>query len=103
MLGSYLSSNVLEKSCTSKVLLPVVELSWKLLYFLWNLTPNVMFPLDIVGLCGWETHQWHPEPPRSTAQKVSVFGVILARIFPHSNWIRRDKEYLSVFSPNAEK
>ena len=85
MLGCYLSSNVLEKPCTNKVLLPVVELSRKLHYFLSNLTPNVMFHLDIVGLCGSETHQWHPEPPRSTAQKVSVFGVILARILPHSN------------------
>ena len=85
MLGSYLSSNVLEKPCTNKVLLPVVELSLKLLYFLSNLTANVMFPLDIVGLCGSETHQWHAEPPRSTAQKASVFGVILAHILPHSN------------------
>ena len=38
-----------------------------------------------------------------TAWKVSVFGVILARIFPHSDWLRRDTEYLSVFSPNAGK
>ena len=34
-----------------------------------------------------------------TAWKVSVFGVSLLRIFPHSDWIR----YLSVFSPNAGK
>ena len=27
----------------------------------------------------------------------------LVRIFPHSDWIRRDTEYLSVFSPNAGK
>ena len=27
----------------------------------------------------------------------------LVCIFPHSNWIRRDAEYLSVFSPNARK
>ena len=32
---------------------------------------------------------------------MSVFGVILVRIFPHLDWIRRDMEYLSVFSPNA--
>ena len=25
----------------------------------------------------------------------------LARIFPHSDWIRRDAPYLSVFSPNG--
>ena len=30
-----------------------------------------------------------------------IFGVFLVRIFPHSEWIPRDTEYLSVFSPNA--
>ena len=39
----------------------------------------------------------------NTAWKVSVFGVFLARIFPHLDLIRRDKEYLSVFSPNSRK
>ena len=32
-----------------------------------------------------------------------VFGVFLVRIFPHSDWIWRDKKYLSVFSRNAGK
>ena len=27
----------------------------------------------------------------------------LVRVFPHSNWIRRDTPYLSVFNSNAEK
>ena len=31
----------------------------------------------------------------NTAWKLPVFGVILVRIFPHSEWIRRDTEYLS--------
>ena len=34
-----------------------------------------------------------------TTQKISVFGVILVRIFPHSDWTL----YLSVFSPKARK
>ena len=34
---------------------------------------------------------------------MSVFGVILVRIFPHSDWIQKDTEYLSVFSPNTGK
>ena len=38
-----------------------------------------------------------------TAWKVSIFGIFLLRIFSHSDWIRRDTDYLSVFSPNAEK
>ena len=32
-----------------------------------------------------------------------VFGVFLVRIFPHSDWMWRDKKYLSVFSRNAGK
>ena len=38
-----------------------------------------------------------------TAWKVSVFGVFLVRIFPHSDWIRIDTPYFSVFSPNTGK
>ena len=41
--------------------------------------------------------------PIVTAWKVPVFGIFLVRIFPHSDWIRRYTEYLSVFSPNAGK
>ena len=38
-----------------------------------------------------------------TAWEVSIFEVFLVRIFPHSDWIQRDTEYLSVFSPNGGK
>ena len=38
-----------------------------------------------------------------TAWKVSVFGIFLVCISPHSDWIRRDTSYLSIFSPNAGK
>ena len=38
-----------------------------------------------------------------TAWKVPVLGVILVRIFPHSDWIRRDTDYLAVFSLNVGK
>ena len=38
-----------------------------------------------------------------TAWKVYVFWVFLVRIFPRSDWIRRDTPYLSEFSLNAEK
>ena len=37
------------------------------------------------------------------SQKLSVFGVFLACIFPYSDWIQRDTEYPPVFSPNAGK
>ena len=35
--------------------------------------------------------------------KVSLFGVILVRIFQHSDWIRRDTSCLSIFSPIGGK
>ena len=34
---------------------------------------------------------------------MSIFGVFLVCIFPYSNWIRKDMEYLSVFSLNVGK
>ena len=38
----------------------------------------------------------------ATAWKVSVFGVILVRIFPHSDWIRRDP-YLVQMLENTDQ
>ena len=32
---------------------------------------------------------------------MSIFGVFLLHIFPHFDWIRRDTEYFSAFSPNV--
>ena len=34
---------------------------------------------------------------------MSVLRVILVRIFPHSDWTQRDREYPTAFSPNAGK
>ena len=34
---------------------------------------------------------------------LSYSGPNFSRIVPHSDWIRRDTEFLSVFSPNAGK
>ena len=38
-----------------------------------------------------------------TAWKVSKCGVFVVRIFPNSDWIRKDTPYLSIFNPNAGK
>ena len=51
----------------------------------------------------WETASQIRMCMYITAWKVSVFGVFLVSIFPHSDWIWRDTPYLSVFSPNAER
>ena len=37
------------------------------------------------------------------AEKNFFFGFFLVRVFPNSCWIRRDTEYLYVFSPNSGK
>ena len=39
----------------------------------------------------------------SLREKCPSTELFLVRIFPHSDWIRRDTKYLSVFSPNAGK
>ena len=39
----------------------------------------------------------------NTTWKVSVFRVFQVRIFSHSDWIRRDNPYLSVFGLNMER
>ena len=55
------------------------------------------------------TNEDHPPiyfnniPVTHTAWKMSIFGVFVVRIFQNSGWIRRDTEYLSVFSPNTGK
>ena len=61
-------------------------------YLRWTLSAKVL-------------NKWKPVTifAKSTAWKVSVFGVILVRIFTHLDWIWRDTEYFSVFSPNAGK
>ena len=38
-----------------------------------------------------------------TAWKVSVYGVFLVRIFPHSDWIRRDTEYSVGMRENTDQ
>ena len=94
------------------------------LNFCWISQLLILYILSwrILPVCSVHNPIWHPETLSfqimpSTAWKVSVFGVIPVRIFPAfshtrteygeirsiSDWIRRDTEYLSVFSPNAGK
>ena len=40
---------------------------------------------------------------QSLREKCPNTQLFLVRIFPHSDWMRRDTKYLSVFSPNAGK
>ena len=49
----------------------------------------------------WLIHQSTIIIHHSMCEKCPEF--FLVSIFPHSDWIRRDTSYLSVFSPNARK
>ena len=63
---------------------------------LWN-TRNIL--LNIIRMKRKEKKRWK-ESLREMCPNMEFF---LVRIFPHSDWIRRDTKYLSVFSPNAGK
>ena len=52
--------------------------------------------------CTW-FHCFYYWPWISLREKCPNKEFFLVRIFPHSNWIRRDTSYLYVFSPNAGK
>ena len=46
---------------------------------------------------------WGKKPLTDTVQKVSVFGVILVRIFPHSDWMWGDTPYSLQMQENADQ
>ena len=60
-------------------------------------------PLNKIAVSSDTVSKFEGLSDDDSAWKMFVFGVILARIFLHSDWIRRDTEYFSVFSPNAGK
>ena len=55
-------------------------------------------PLSIISIYGNK-----PYFDINTAWKMSSYRVFTVRIFPHSNSMQRDTEYLSVFSSNVGK
>ena len=61
---------------------------YKFINFKINVIQNFQF--NSSGVC----YSWYEHPCNSNAivfLKVSIFGVFLVRIFPHSDWIRRNK------------
>ena len=51
----------------------------------------------------WVPHFIYSYVDNTPSEKCPNTEFFLVRIFPQSNWIRRDTEYLSVLSPNAGK
>ena len=58
-------------------------------WFNWNLASRRFLESKYLLQKIWKTF---------TAWKVSVFGVFLVFIFPHSDWIQRDTEYLTFYA-----
>ena len=55
-----------------------------------------------IRLSFWALHLW-ALTHNHCVKSVQIRSFFLVRIFPHSDWIRRDKKYLSVFSLNTGK
>ena len=76
--------------------------------YIWACLPNQCIITWVFFLVLWESIFFSLRIFRrvsvfSNAWKVSVFGVILVRIFSDLDRIRKDTLHLSVFSPNAGK
>ena len=63
-----------------------------------TLVPNVL-PMKFTGAIKMQPRYYCN--PVHCMKCVQIRSFFLVRIFPHSDWIRRDTKYHSVFSPNA--
>ena len=70
------------------------------IFILQNFTSYLIFTLMF-----WEVEKpsWQQRDNQALHEKYANTEFFLVRIFPYSEWIRRDTPYLSVFSPNAGK
>ena len=62
----------------------------------------LIYEQDLLNFCQHFYQSYTVEIPFSLCKKCPSWS-FLACIFPHSDWIWRDTEYLSAFSPNAGK
>ena len=87
-LGHYhwkiLEATFSEKICFGICALCVIVQNPLALYF-WKISNSKMTELTLILRLNLRSLNW-------TAWKVSEFGVILVRIFPHLDWIRRHSE-----------
>ena len=66
--------------------------------YLGELFENILESIALYAVIGLQSHQ------RVTLHEMCPnTEFFLVRIFPHSDWIRRDTSYLSIFSQNAGK
>ena len=81
---------------------PKVESCWILQLVVWD-SFSTLWSGIYIAFCYATLHKKSENRVAATLWKVAVFVVILDRIFPHSDWTRRDILYLSIFSPNMGK
>ena len=87
-----------ESKCNANLKLNNVKVVW----FAFEVT--LLVSCTVCTLCSFfskERFTWNLRFLAATAKK-AIF-LVLVRIFPQSDWIRRDTGYLSVFSQNAGK
>ena len=88
--------------CNYHIITSLIQLSYDLITLCTNILAKSRLPFSVwCPLKGHTNLQLHAIS--ITTWKFSVFGVFLAHIFPHLNWIRSVTPYLFVFSPNMGK
>ena len=98
-------------------LLPALNIFWQIVWGRDDTYRNILnsFMTKVPMICS--ANQWtgfcvigtsvmkelRPCQTSTLREKCPNTEFSLVRIFPHSDWIRKDTSYLSVFSPNAGK
>ena len=75
----------------------------------WNLLVRLFYKTKYYSAVMFQTEKYKCKPSLFPNAWIPLCEMcpktefFLVRIFPHSNWIRRDTSHLSVFSPNTGK
>ena len=73
-----------------------------LICFSWSINQLIIHLYKLINMADRWMKMNNSQCVKHYAKSVHI-QIFLVRIFPHSEWIGRDREYLSVFSPNAGK
>ena len=73
-----------------------------LICFSWSINQLIIHLYKLINMADRWMKMNNSQCVKHYAKSVRI-QIFLVRIFPHSEWIGRDREYLSVFSPNAGK
>ena len=74
----------------------------RLICFSWSINQLIIHLYKLINMADIWMKMNNSHCVRHYAKSVRI-RIFLVRILPHSEWIGRDREYLSVFSPNMGK